>query len=116
MNPWADIEDARVPGLWPDAGTVDDVTLQDLLDSAYLTCLAYAPALPDASVPITYTQAVVMQAREGWQAFRRDGDVIGFDTYAVRVQPLTPRVRQLLRPARGVPVFSGGTDDAVIVP
>ena len=112
MNPWATLDDARAPGLWPDAGTVPDATLQTLLDAAYEQCQPYAPALPDATIPVAYTQAVVMQTRELWQAFRRDGDVIGFESYAVRVQPLTPRVKQLLRPARGVPVFSGGVDDS----
>jgi hypothetical protein len=111
VNPWATLDDARIPGLWPDAGTVPDATLDRLLDAAYLTCLQYAPRiLEGGEIPVTYTEAVVVQAREHWATFRRDGGVIGFDNYAVKPRPLTDEARLLLRPPRGVPVIGVGGD------
>ena len=96
---WADLADARAH--WPDA-PADDTTLQRLLDVATDVLGAYAPP-PGDPVPTRYALACVLQARELWGAARREGDVLGFDTYAVRVRPLTGTVRALLRPTRGVP-------------
>jgi hypothetical protein len=104
MADWADLEQARA--LWADAPDGDDL-LGDLLDAAQEICEAYAPALATgAPVPARYTQAVVLQARETWQAMDRDGDVLGFDgDYAVRVRPLSTSVKSLLRPRKGRPVL-----------
>lgn len=97
---WADIPYARL--MWPDAPKVD-ATLQGYLDAAHGPCLAYAPALPvtdpPTPTPEAYKLAEVMQARELWQAARRDGDVIGFDDgSAVRARPLSTVAKVLLRP------------------
>lgn len=109
MSPWADLDDAR--NLWPDAVGLDDALLDELLASAYVVCERFAapsigvdPATPDAGVVGVRRLANVYEARELWAASRRDGDVIGFDAYAVRVRPLSSTVQSLLRPSRGVPV------------
>lgn len=102
---WATRELARAS--WPDAPT-DDGQLDRLLLAAQEQVERYAPALVMAedgtiTVPQRYTEAVVLQARELWGASRREGDVIGFDAYAIRVRPLGATVKQLLRPSSGVP-------------
>ena len=112
MSPWADLDDAR--RLWPDAAGLDDALVDELLAGAYVVCQRFAapsigvdptpPAVLDAGVANVRTLANVYEARELWAASRRDGDVIGFDAYAVRVRPLSSTVQSLLRPARGVPV------------
>lgn len=112
MSDWATADDAR--RLWPDAVTVDDATLDDLLDAAYLVCQRFAapsigvdpvpPEVVDAGVVGVRRLANVYEARELWAASRREGDVIGFDSYAVRVRPLSSTVQSLLRPAAGRPL------------
>jgi hypothetical protein len=109
---WATIADAR--RLWPDAVAVDDATLETLLSSAYVVCVRFAapsialdpvpPDVLDAGIANVRMLANVYEARELWAASRRDGDVIGFDTYAVRVRPLSATVQSLLRPAHGRPM------------
>lgn len=96
MSDWASVEQARQD--WPDA-PASDATLLRLLGDAQAQCEAYAPegAVPSAG----YARAVVLQARELWASARRDGDVIGTDSYAVRARPLTGAVKALLRPKRG---------------
>jgi len=103
---WANAADARA--IWPDAptgGAEEDALLERLLDAAQEVCAAYAPVLADgAAIPARYREAVCQQARAIWQNMERDGDVIGFgDNYAVRVRPLEPSVKGLLRPATGKP-------------
>lgn len=93
--------------LWPDADTLPGDTLDLLLDTAWEQCERYVPAdeldPAPSPVPFRWVQANVLAARDLWTAYRRDGDVLGFDNYAVTVRPLSSTVRQLLRPARGVP-------------
>lgn len=102
MATWATTGDAQL--LWADAPD-DGALLQALLDAAQEVAEVYAPALPDgAEVPTRYTQAVVMQAREIWQAVEREGDVLALDgDYAIRVRPLSASVKSLLRPPTGRP-------------
>lgn len=103
MTTWATTDDAR--DLWSGA-PMDDDLLESWLAGAQTSCEAYAPALADTDpVPVNYTQAVVLQAREVYEAGSRDGDVIGFEPtgYALRARPLSSTVKQLLRPKRGVP-------------
>lgn len=106
MDPVADLDAARA--LWPDADTITDETLGQLLAAAWEACQAFLPADatdPEPSpVPSAWVLANVLHARDLWTAYRREGDVIGFDSYAVRVAPLAASVRALLRPARGVPM------------
>lgn len=98
---WAGLEQARA--IWPDAVALDDAVLTRLLEAAHAQTTAYAPALADgAPPPPNYVEAEVLQARELWGATRRESaDAVGFDTYAVRVRPLSATVRSLLRPPRG---------------
>src|SRR5262245_44770416 len=108
MSAWATPDEARA--IWPDAptgGPEEDALLDRLLDSAQEVCEAYAPALADgAPVPNRYREAVCQQARAIWTNMERDGDVLGFgDDYAVRVRPLEPSVKLLLRPQTGRPVI-----------
>ncbi len=112
MSVWA--TPADVARLWPDAAVVDPATLDDLIGAATRVCQTFAdpavgedptpPATLDPTVASTRRLAVALEAREVWSASRRDGDVIGFDTYAVRVRPLSSTVQALLRPSRGRPV------------
>lgn len=102
---------AQAKAQWADATNLPDATLQELLDAAWQQCLDYLPdtvvagfATTAASTYPTYRLANIYAARDLWTAFRRDGDVIGFDTYAVRVRPLSDQVRALLRPPTGLPV------------
>ncbi len=99
---WATLDEAR--GLWPDA-PIDDALLTAMLSSAHEVCAEYAPTL--SPVPYRYTQAVVLQAIESYQAMQRNGDVLGFGDsgYAIRVRPLSASVKSLLRPRRGVPAL-----------
>lgn len=102
----ATLADARL--LWPDADTLPDDVLQRLLDVATERCELFLPAdqldpYPSPQ-PDRWTTACVLDARDVWTASRRDGDVIGFDTYAIRVRPLSDSVRSLLRPRRGRPL------------
>lgn len=108
MSAWASAEEARA--IWPDAptgGPDEDALLERLLDTAQEVCEAYAPDLATgAPVPARYREAVIQQARAVWSNMERDGDVIGFgDDYAVRVRPLEPSVKLLLRPQTGKPVI-----------
>ena len=103
--PAATVADAH--RFWPDSSSVDDDTLEQLLAASWVGCQAYAPPIPldaDGSFMSRMVVANVLDARDLWTAYRRDGDVIGFETYAVRVRPLSATVRALLRPPRGVPM------------
>lgn len=97
-NPWATTSQALEA--WPEASRVESDRLQTLLDVAYdVLSTGPAPALEDGDpVPARYTEATILHAREVWAAIRRDGDVIGFDAYAVRARPVTSAVLSLLRP------------------
>lgn len=108
MTTWASAEQARA--IWPDAPTgtpAEDDLLARLLAAAEEVCQAYAPVLPATDpVPARYQEAVIQQARAIWSNFERDGDVLGFDgEFTVRVRPLEPSVKLLLRPQTGKPVI-----------
>lgn len=110
MANWATPDEARA--IWPDAptgGSEEDDILDRLLDAAQEVCEAYAPPRPNqgqGNVPARYREAVIQQARAIWTNFERDGDVLGFgEDFAVRVRPLEPSVKILLRPQKGRPVF-----------
>lgn len=102
---WVDTDAAQLGELWPDSEQLGEETLEQLLQSAYEQCSAYAPALADgAPTPESWPVAQILQASELWSSTRREGDVIGFtDQIAVRVRPLGNTVRSLLRPRPGVP-------------
>lgn len=101
-SPWAD---PTVAGEhWKDAPTAGN-TITRLLSVATTQAKAYAPALADTDlIPDNYVLAVVLQARELWNAAQRgEIDIIGVGDYALRARPLTGAVRALLRPETGVP-------------
>lgn len=103
---WATREEVRER--WADAPELDDVLLNAYIDAAQEACEAYAPELPaGATVPAGYREAVALQTRAIGQSYNRDGDVIGFGESgaAVRIRPLGPEVKALLRPRRGRPVL-----------
>lgn len=100
---WATPE--QVEARWADAPDVDSELLAEWMEAVHEQCVAYAPTLPEgAPVPQSYVEAEVLQLRSLYQAWQRDGDVLGFgDGFAVRVRPLSDDVKALLRPRRGKP-------------
>lgn len=104
MATWHTTDSAKLQ--WRDApGTTD---LAELLVAARHQCEAFAPVVkPDPEVvPEEYRIAHLMQARAIWQAQNTAtsdaGDYeVGGQT--VRVYPMDWQVKQLLRPASGVP-------------
>ena len=102
MAEWATLATARRD--WPDA-PADDATLTNLLDTARRKCEAFGPALEDPEdPPVGWDYAQTLTARDLWSAARRDGDVIGFDAFAVRTRALTTDVQGILRPGAGLPL------------
>jgi hypothetical protein len=99
---WATLE--QVLARWEDAPTDEDL-LTEQLEAVHEVCVEYAPTLRAGDpVPQRYVEAEVLQLRSLWQAWQRDGDVLGFgDGFAVRVRPLGEDVKALLRPRRGKP-------------
>lgn len=101
MSGWADVAQARRD--WPDA-PADDPTLEDLLTDARVKVAAFGPTLDDPDLPPDgWSRAQILTARDVWGAARRQGDLIGFDTFAVRVRPLTADAMALVRPYTGRP-------------
>lgn len=105
MTAVADADDAK--SLWPDADTLDPGTLSTLLDAAWEDCESFLPAelvtTPPTPTPRRWVVANVLHARDLWTAYRQEGGVVGFDSYAVRIRPLSDTVRAQLRPPRGTP-------------
>ena len=102
MPSWVNLTDARA--WWADAVTLDDDVLEHLLTLSQTVCEANVPAseLPmPVPAPDRVQHAVVLHAQDTWQAATRDGDVIGFGDYAIRVRALGADVLALLRPYRG---------------
>lgn len=106
MATWHDIESARDE--WVDASLNDD-TLQELLDISQQQVLAYAPALPitdppTTDIPANYRYYQLMQATNIWNAGRVDaGGGVGDGEFVIRPHPLDWQIKQGLRPRRGVP-------------
>jgi len=105
VGTWATLETAR--RAWPDApsGTPDDDDLlTQLLEIARDKVLTFGPLLADPDAPPDgWDYAQTLAARDVWQAARRDGDFIGFDTYAIRVRPLSADAQAIVRPYKGTP-------------
>jgi len=105
---WIAPTDELVVGAWAQSATLPADLLAALVEAAQEGCEAYAPAvkldeLGEPIIPSRYKLAVIQQARETWNAGKRDGDLITTDAYAARARELTASVRQLLRPKRGRP-------------
>jgi len=102
--PWIESTDPLVEQAWQQSATLPAALLAALDEAAEEGCAAYAPPLVEgAAAPARYRLAVIQQARETWNAGKRDGDLITTDAYAARARELTASVRQLLRPKRGRP-------------
>jgi hypothetical protein len=107
--PWHDLKSIREA--LPDTIDVPDTALNDLLLTARQAVEAFAPALPNELIkenmcPVNYRLAHMMQTRNLWNSFEVDGSgAIGEDMgYSYRPYPLDWIVKQVLRPARSVPV------------
>lgn len=98
---WLSLEQARAQ--WADA-PLDDIFLFQILDSAKVQCIEYAPALAaNAVIPLNYLQAQVMQARALYQSvIANQNDNVGIEGFAVRVFPLDFTIRALLRPKKAI--------------
>jgi len=102
---WVDPD--TVAEYWEDAALATDAVVEDLLEVAYETCSAYAPAIPaseDGSpgvVPARYRKAQILQAKSIWAMQRQGpGETFNGDGFSVAVYPLDARIRALLRPRR----------------
>lgn len=98
---WLTLEMAR--SQWADA-PIDDILLWQILESARVQCIEYAPKLAaGAHIPLNYVHAQLMQSRAIWQSLQANqNDNIGIDGFAVRVFPLDFTIRALLRPKRPI--------------
>ncbi|MGK9146663.1 hypothetical protein KXS11_03425 [Plantibacter flavus] len=99
---WVSIEQARED--WADA-PASDASLWGVLESAKLSCIPYAAALPEGTPPpANYVQAQLMQARNIWNSTKSDpGDQLGADGFTIRTYELDRPVKGLLRPKIGRP-------------
>jgi hypothetical protein len=106
---WHTIDSARDEWTVGEA-TVDDRRLWQLLELAREQVLAFAPALADDDpIPARYRAGQLMQAQNLYNAGAVDpntGVEGSGDTFALRPYPLDWMVKQVLRPARGVPVVA----------
>lgn len=100
---WHTADSARA--VWADALHIDDDELDDLLATAQVQCVAYAPAV-EGVVPVNYRQGQIMQARNIWQSIKKDtSGSIGPDGLSIPVFPMDWVVKAILRPKRGLPSF-----------
>lgn len=101
LSGWLSLEQARAQ--WADA-PLDDVFLYQILESAKVQCVEYAPAIAaGAVIPANYLQAQVMQARALYQSvIANQNDNIGVEGFTVRVFPLDFTIRALLRPKKAI--------------
>ncbi len=108
---WNTLGEARA--LWADARTLDDPTLQLLLDSANADCFAFLDPLdavnPEpANATASLKLAEVYQSRARFNALSSagEGNAIGVEGMTVTVFPLDWQVQQLLRPKTGRPTVA----------
>lgn len=101
VDGWLTLEQARLE--WADA-PLDDVLLFKILETAKAQCVAYAPVLGlTDSVPITYVQAQLLQARAIFSSvIANQQDNVGVEGFQVRVFPLDFTIRAMLRPKRAI--------------
>ena len=90
---------------WRDAPD-DDVVLWRLLAMAREQVEAYAPAIQWSTPPPNYVTAQHTQARNIWNAVKTDpaNQGIGDEAFTIRPFPMDWTVKQMIRPARAVPV------------
>lgn len=114
MARWVDPTDpddaALIAVLWADA-PYDQTTVVALLGAAQRDCATFAseadlPAPeddPDGLTTTAYKQAVILQARGRQRSTVAGGDDSLGGDFPVTVHPLDWAVKQLLRPAVGIP-------------
>lgn len=104
MATWHDAESVREE--WIDAPESDEL-LDELLEVAQQSVVAYAPALPaseDESIPTNYRYAQLQQVKNLWNAGRVDSaGGVGDEGFVFRPHPLDWVIKQILRPRRAVP-------------
>ena len=95
---WLDTE--AVAEEWMDAPEGDE--LSSLLEIAFDTCAAYAPAVPaGVKTPAGYGKAQLLQAQHIYARSKSgNGETIGADGFTVSTYPLVLESRSLLRPKR----------------
>ena len=103
MATWHDIDSIRIA--WSDADQIEDALLGELLEVARDAVVAYAPALAeDAVLPTSYRLGQMLHTKNLWNAARVGADgSIGGDTFEIQPRPLDWHVKQVLRPAQGLP-------------
>lgn len=94
------IDNEFVASLWADAANLDPDTLNVLLETAHIVCVAFAPPLPEgAPVPFNYLVAEIMQAKDiNSKIGGGNSSSFGAEGYEIPVYPLTFAARDLLRP------------------
>jgi hypothetical protein len=106
MATWHDLISVRDE--WIDAPESDDL-LDELLEVAQLSIVAYAPALPVSEtevpvIPTSYRYAQLQQVKNLWNAGRVDSaGGMGDEGFVFRPHPLDWVIKQILRPRRAVP-------------
>lgn len=108
---WHDIESIRTE--WDDAEQIENSLLGELLVVARDAVLAYAPALPafvpegeedQQEIPTRYRLGQMIHVKNLWNASRIGAsDSLGGETFTIQPRPLDWHVKQILRPAQGVP-------------
>jgi hypothetical protein len=101
---WATISQAHEA--WRESDVIPDARLTELLQIATDLLHPYARAsdldalgMPTPEAAHRLREATIMQAKDSWSVMTSDsGDVIGFETYALRRRPLSDAVKALLRP------------------
>lgn len=87
--------------VWEDAEDLEGDTLDQLFEAAHEVCVAFAPDLKGAAVPVSYKLAEIMQARHIYGQFRGGNrESTGSGEFDAPVYPLTFAARDLLRPKR----------------
>lgn len=101
-NGWHTLDSARIE--WPDAQSVSDIRLFQMLELARQQVVAYAPALAEGvRPPYNYREGQLMQARNILNAGRAESGDEGTDTFMLRPFPLDWMVKQVLRPKSVTP-------------
>jgi hypothetical protein len=108
---WANLDTAREETRWPDANTLSDRVLFDILIEARRAVIAYADEVGvdfDEDQPASNLRfAQIMQARNIHNAIRVDpstGD-LGDGSFQVRAFPLDWQVQQIIKPKSRRPRF-----------
>ncbi len=106
VTPEAWLTPAEARDRWLDAPS-DEAQLAELLEVAEVACVAYPPKSDDPEHPgwAALRRAQLTHARNMWNAgIVAPSGEFGEDTFSISAHPLDWHVKQLLRPARAVPV------------